>query len=51
MGQFAEAAIVGVGVEDFVSQIDETADGVAVSVVDKDKFHCCGIEGYLFKGW
>ncbi len=39
MGQFAEAAIVGFGAHNLVSQVDEPADRVAVGIVDKDKCH------------
>ena len=42
MGQFAEAAIVGIRAQNFVSQVDETADRVAVGVVDEDEFHPYG---------
>jgi len=39
MGQFAEAAVVGFGAQNFVCHIDESADGIAVGVVDKDECH------------
>ena len=45
VGQFAETATVGFGAQDLVSQVDETADRVAVGVVDKDKCHYFGLYG------
>lgn len=45
MGQFTKTATVGFGAQDLVSQVDETADRVAVGVVDKDKCHYFGLYG------
>lgn len=39
VGQFAEAAVIGFGAQDLAAQVYETADRVAVGVVDKDERH------------